>query len=706
MNTERKTTGIPRRLLTGMAAGLAMLLCAPLNAAVLKDVSYTTLPGNRIEVRMTFDGEPPESRSYSIEQPARVALDLLNTTNEVAERHHELRSDLARSATVVEAQERTRLIVNLTRSMGYETSIEGNDLVLVLGGESEAEPVFEAEPRMAEEEPRRFDAEGHQVEDVDFRRGDAGEGQVRVSLSRSAIPVDVREQAGRIHVRFMGTSLPEDLMRRMDVQDFGTPVRHVDTRRDGDAVEMVVHPEGEWEYMAYQADRQFTVNVRPVTEDEPDRRRDEFQFTGEELSLNFQDIEVRSVLQLIADFTGMNLVASDTVTGSITLRLQNVPWDQALDLILRTKGLDKRQSGNVLLIAPADEIAAREQLELESQKQQEQLAPLRSEYIRINYARAGDMESLIKEEGSILSERGGITVDDRTNTLIVQDTERNLEQIRDVIRTLDIAVQQVLIEARVVVATSDLANELGVRWGGLALDLQNFAQEGRTHVATGRARQVTETGAGLLSGDDIEIETPDELMVDMGVTSSQATRFSLGFVDVRSGILELELSALAAEGHGEVIATPKVLTADQQPAVIASGTQIGYEEATASGATAVSFIEAELRLEVTPRITPDGRVIMELNIHNDSVGSVIAGIPSIDTNRVETTVLVDDGETVVLGGIFQQEKLEGVVKTPFLGDLPWIGRLFRRTFSEDEKQELLVFITPRLVQDGDALASN
>ena len=705
MKIDKKTIRIPGRLLAGVLAGLAMLLSAPVHAAVLKDISYTTLPDNRVEVRLHFDGEPPESSSYSIEQPARVALDLMGTQNEVADRHHELRSDFARSATLVEAQGRTRLIVNLDQSMGYDTYTEDNDLVLVLGGAPEDDPVFEAEPTMVEEdvEVDRPD-DRHRIRDVDFRRGEAGEGQVQVQLSRSAIPVDVREVGGRIRVRFVGTELPDELMRRMDVGDFGTPIRYVDTRRDGDNVEMTIHPEGEWEYMAYQADQRFSVNVRPVDDDEEDPR-EEFQYTGEELSLNFQDIEVRSVLQLLADFTGMNLVASDTVTGNITLRLQNVPWDQALDLILRTKGLDKRQEGNVLMVAPADELAAREQQELESRRQREQLAPLRSEYIRINYARAQDMESIIREEGSILSDRGSITVDERTNTLIVQDTERHLEEIRDVIRTLDIAVQQVLIEARVVVATSDLANELGVRWGGLAWQ-DRLAEDGRTLVGTGRAQQITEFGVGVLNQDDIEIESPDELAVDMGVTDSEASRFSLGFVDVRSGILELELSALAAEGHGEVVATPKVLTADQQPAVIASGTQIGYEEATAGGATAVTFIEAELRMEVTPRITPDGRVIMELNVHNDSVGQVIAGIPSIDTNRVETTVLVDDGETVVLGGIFQQEKLEGEVKTPFLGDLPWIGRLFRRTFQEEDKQELLVFITPRLVQDGEALASN
>ncbi|MCH8542581.1 MAG: type IV pilus secretin PilQ [Alcanivorax sp.] len=695
MKSLRETI-ITGRVIGALALSvLATLASAAVNAAVLQDVSYTTLPGNRVEVRLSFDGTPPENHSYSIEKPARIALDLMGTQSGLSERNFNLGMGNARSITVVEARDRTRLIVNLAQLTGYNTVQDGNDLVLQLGV-GDAEQVFgdDSGPAAIRE------ARESRLSQIDFRRGSDGDGRIVVNLSRSATPVDVKEEGNRIVARFVGAQLPSELRRRLDVTDFATPVQYVDARQEGETSVITIESTGNWEYLAYQADREFSISVKPVTQaEESRRRRDAFQYTGEKLSLNFQDIEVRSVLQLIADFTSLNLVASDTVTGRITLRLQNVPWDQALDLILKTKGLDKRQIGNVLLVAPADEIAAREQLELESQRQIESLAPLRSEYVRVNYARATDMEALIRAEGSLLSARGSVTVDERTNTLIIQDTDRKLDEIREVISTLDIAVQQVLIEARVVIATSDLTNELGVRWGGLAFEGNRLARDGRAFVGTGRAQNALNFGVGVFNQEDIEIETPQELIVDLGVQSAEATRFTLGFIDLAAGILELELSALAAEGYGELVATPKVLTADQQPALIASGSQIGYQEATSSGATAVSFIDAELRLEVTPRITPEGRIIMDLKINNDSVGEVIADVPSINTNRVETTVLVSDGETVVLGGIFQQQKREGVVKTPFLGDLPWIGRLFRREFRTDDKQELLIFITPRLMRD-------
>jgi type IV pilus assembly protein PilQ len=466
--------------------------------------------------------------------------------------------------------------------------------------------------------------------------------------------------------------------------------------------------------LAYQADELFSINVKPVSNDAAERKKqDAFEYTGEKLSLNFQDIEVRSVLQLIADFTGLNLVASDTVDGRITLRLQNVPWDQALELILKTKGLDKRKVGNVLLVAPADEIAAREQLELESQKQIASLAPLRTQYVNVNYANAAEIKTLIsgadKEVGSLLSERGSVVVDKRTNTLIIQDTQARLNDIGDLIEQLDIPVQQVLIEARVVVASNDVSKEFGVRWGGLGYDGSQLANEGETSMFSGRLTSLRQLHYANIDRDDdgslgeieeFNVDTNNDLIVDLGVESSEASRFAVGFTSLASGLIELELSALEAEGHGELVATPKVLTADQQPAVIAAGQRVPYETATSSGATAVEFIDAELRLEVTPHITPDGNIIMTLKVFNDAISGFVADTPVVDTNRVETSVLVSDGETVVLGGIFQQEKRNSVAKTPFLGDLPWIGKLFSRTTKVDDKQELLIFITPRLMKDA------
>ncbi len=699
-----KNHSAARRISLIFSAALMSLVTSVASAATLKDISYASLPGNRLEVRLSFDGTPPEVKGYSIEKPARIALDLLGANSGLSSKYHNLGTGNARSVTVVEAKDRTRLIVNMIQLQGYETEVQGNDLVLLLGVENTAGAQTQTAAVDGATPAQTAASREVAVRSVDFRRGSQGEGQINIKLSSSSVPVDVREEGGRVIARFVGAELPKDLHRRLDVTDFATPVKYIDTRNDGQSTIMSVEADGNWEYLAYQADSLFTINIKPVTQVEAaKRKKDAFQYTGEKLSLSFQDIEVRSVLQLVADFTSLNLVASDTVTGRITLRLQNVPWDQALDLILKTKGLDKRQVGNVLLVAPADEIAAREQLELESQKKIEALAPLRTEYVRINYARAADLEKLIKAEGSLLSSRGSIAIDERTNTLIIQDTDRKLEEIREVIQILDIQVQQVLIEARVVIATTDVAKEMGVRWGGTQFEGSRLRRDGRTLAFSGRSDNVYNVAEGELDDDGVfsyEIDRPQDAVVDFGVSSSNASRLAIGLID-RNGVLDLELSALDAEGRAELVATPKVLTADQQPAVIASGQQVAYQEATSSGATAVKFINAELRLEVTPAITPEGKVIMRIKVNNDSVAlTSTSDTPVIDTNRVETAVVVADGETVVLGGIFQENTTKQVLKTPFLGDLPWIGRLFRKDINTNDKQELLIFITPRLIKDA------
>lgn len=671
MNNKR-ANNVTRQWLAGFLLGLISLGVSSMAAATsLTNVEYSALKGSQVEVRLQFDGSVPNVDSYSIEQPARIALDLLDTSSNLKQRNHRIDSDPVRSLTVVEAKDRTRVIVNLSSLTGYDTQVDGNTLVLKIGGKDDSPAVFE----VAEEEAAS--AQSGDVKNIDFRRGSDGEGRVIVNLAKTSTPVDVREERGRLVVKFLGATTPRQLRKRLDVTDFGTPVNHVETRQEDGSTVMTIEAAGEWEYLAYQADTAFSIDVKPLKADAKDSRKDKFEYTGDKLSLNFQNIEMRSVLQLIADFTGLNLVASDTVSGSITLRLQNVPWDQALDLILKTKGLDKRQVGNVLLVAPAAEISAREKQELESQQQLESLAPLRTEYIRINYAVARDMEALIKAESStLLSSRGSVAVDERTNTLIVNDVAQKVEEIREVLAHLDVAVQQVLIEARVVIATSDLTDELGIRWGG-----------SRTHTAGGN----TVSMSGGLGNN---------MVVDFGQENSNASNFTLGFVNKRGNILDLEIFALASEGYGEVVATPKVLTADQQSAEIASGKEIPYQSSSGNAGTNTEFKEAELLLRVTPRITPEGRINMELEITNDSVGEIFGGVPSIDTNRVQTTVLVDDGETVVLGGIFQQTRNEGTYKTPFFGDLPWVGRLFRRDFSNSTKAELLVFITPRLVAEN------
>ncbi|KAF0803766.1 fimbrial assembly protein PilQ [Alcanivorax xiamenensis] len=692
-----------------MLVVLACCAASLASAATITGLDANMLPGDGMEVRVRFDGAAPEVKGYSIERPARIALDLVGTDSALKTRQHNLGTGNARSVTVVEAKNRTRLIFNLDQLTGYSTEVDGQELVVVLG--RDRAPA--SDPARADQEATAEPPRGAQesIRDIDFRRGSDGEGRVVVTLSKPSIPVDVKEEGGRIQARFVGAGVGNKLVRRLDVTDFATPVQYVETRTDDGSTVITIEPTGTWEYLAYQADNEFSINIKPLTRGEAERKkRESFKYTGEKLSLNFQDIEVRSVLQLIADFTELNLVASDTVAGKITLRLQSVPWDQALDLILKTKGLDKRKVGNVLLVAPADEIAAREQLELESQKKIASLAPLRTEFISINYARAEELKTLITGESgatALISERGSVSVDQRTNTLIIQDTVAKLQEIRDLIQQLDIPVQQVLIEARVVVATTDLSDEFGVRWGGLGYDGNSLANDGRSLAISGRLTSLRELHYANVDRDDdgslgemeeFDEDTNNDMIVDMGVDSADATRFAIGFTSLSSGLIELELSALESEGRGELVATPKVLTADQQPAVIASGQQIPFNVATSSGATAVEFIEAELRLEVTPQVTPEGDVIMQLKVNNDALGSDLDN-PTISTNRVETTVLVNDGETVVLGGIFQQEQINSLIKTPFLGDIPWLGALFRKKVKRDSKQELLIFITPRLVKE-------
>jgi len=671
---------------------------------MLEQLDSVVLPGDEVEIRLGFDGDAPQPVAYQIDKPARIVFDLVETGSKLPAKYHNLGNGNARSLTVLDTRERTRVIVNLGELSGHTVRAEGNQLYISIG-KSQVAKASSAQGRTVSL-PAASSAVSKALTAVDFRRGEQGDGQVLIDFSTGAIPVDVQQQGNRIIARFIGAKVPDNLRRRLDVTDFATPVRSIDTFNDGGNGVMTIVPQGEFEYLAYQTDNKMTISVKPVIKDDK-RRRQDFMYSGEKLSLNFQDIEVRSVLQLIADFTSLNLVASDSVSGKITLRLQNVPWDQALDLILKTKALDKRTIGNVMLVAPADEIAQRERLEMESNNQSEKLAALRSEFIQVNYARASDMLGLISGPSRLLSERGSASVDSRTNTLIILDTAKRIEDIRDVIQRLDVPVKQVMIEARIVLATTNFAKELGVRWG-LARD--DFHSK-RRYIAGGRRETLNdirelefETDAFGNIVRSYEFDDPQGLAVDLGVERSGASSIAIGLIDSDNLILDLELSALQSDGNGEVVATPKVLTADKQKAKISTGKQIPYQEATSSGATSVRFKEAELSLEVTPSITPDGRINMELMVNNDSVGEILANNAiTINTNRVTTNVLVDDGQTVVLGGVFRTETAKGVIKTPFLGDIPYLGRFFRKDISRNDKQELLIFVTPRLVTD--ALAS-
>ncbi len=681
-------------------------LFTPLNAVAnsLEEISFTTLPGNRLQITMRLAEPAPEPLSFTINNPARIALDLVDTKNNLPQRVLPIGLGLARSISTAEAKGRTRVVLNLTQLVGYNTEIDGNNVYLTLENESGGSVAARSAP------PRGTLASGiassnasasREITEIDFRRGARGEARIIVSLSDSSTPVDVNEEGGKVIVDMVGASLPERLARRLDVLDFATPAKTIDSFQNGNNVRLIVSPlDNNFEHLAYQSDDVFTLELKPIPKEVREQQiKEKFGYTGERLSLNFQDIEVRSVLQLIADFTNLNVVVSDTVAGKLTLRLKNVPWDQALDIILDSKGLAQRKSGNVLLIAPAEEIATREKLELEALQQVQELAPLRSEYIQINYAKAEDLASLLSGGeggvgGSLLSERGRVTIDQRTNTLLIQETAEKLDEIRGLVTRLDIPVKQVLIESRIVIATDDFNKELGIRFGATR---DTVTADGEGAIGTGNLSAVTD----ILNADPIELT--DRMNVNLPVTGSFGN-FALALAKLPLGtLLELELSALQAEGRGEVISSPRVITANQKEAFIEQGVEIPFEQATSSGATAISFKKAVLSLKVTPQITPDDRIIMDLTVNNDTVGELFSGIPSIDTREVDTQVLVNNGETVVLGGIFEQVTRDEVDKIPFFGDLPGIGTLFRRSIKEDDKSELLIFVTPKIVRENVAV---
>lgn len=653
---------------------------------------------------MIFDDIPPEPTGYTIQQPARIALDLKGVSSGLEKKQHPLGTGNARNVTVVEAGDRTRVIVSMNELVGYSSRVVGNSLYVLVGDDDGAiSSAVASEPSTPTFAPAQesYGDDFPVIRDIDFRRGEDGEGRVIVELSDVGVGVDVYTEGGKIRVAFGNTIIPERLQRRLDVTDFATPVLIVDAiPEDGDAV-MLIEPTGDYDYLAYQADNIFTLEVKELTQADLDSADQVFRFKGEKLSLNFQDIEIRSVLQLIADFTDLNLVASDTVAGRITLRLKNVPWDQALEIIMKTKGLDKRLVGNVLMVAPAAELQAREQLELETRQQIAELAPLRTEFIEVKYASAAEIFGLFQSAGTgeegegVISNRGSVIVDERTNSIIITETAERINDFREVLDRLDVPVRQVLIEARIVTATSSFSDSMGIRWGTLGTGSYDggskSTQYGGSLTTIGEIRDSF--------GEDTLTYTPeDNLIVDLPATGN-ATTFAFGLI-ADDYLLDMELSALETEGRGEVIARPKVITADKQEATIESGDQIPYQEASSSGATATQFVDAVLGLTVTPRITPDDRIIMDLDVSQDSVGAVFNGVPSIRTNNIQTQVLVNNGETIVLGGVFQTTVTEGVSKTPILGDLPWVGNLFRSRNTIDDKQELLIFITPRLIRDS------
>lgn len=649
---------------------------------VLENADIRAGSGNQIEISLHFSGPAPEAKAFVTSGPDRLVVDLPGVKNGLKPRTLPIESSVASSLTAIEASDRTRVVLNLSTALPYDVATKGNQvLISVYGGSSGGQTAPAATPQAERvaKQPIAGAGKGREgggrgmLRDVDFRRGTSGEGRILIQLPSAGTSVNVVERGTHVVVDLMSTGVPPRLVRRLDVTDFGTPVVAVETRPKEANAQIDIQTTGEFEFMSYQSDELLTVDVRRRSKAEKERaQREKPVYSGDRLSLNFQNIEVRAVLQLLADFTGLNLVASDTVGGNITLRLKNVPWDQALDIILKTKGLSKRQVDNVILVAPTTELAAQERLELASQQQIQELSPLRSEFVQVNYAKASDLAKLLKSpDNRLLTERGAVSVDERTNTLLVQDTALKLDEIRNLTQRLDVAVRQVMIESRVVIAANEFARELGVRFG------------------------FTRTS----SLDDEKIRNMDFLINLPALDPAGTADFLIG--KVGSYLLRLELSAMQREGKGEIISNPRVVTSNDQKATIKVGQEIPYQESADSGRTTVAFKEAVLELDVTPHITPDDRIQLDLTVRKDNPdwSRQVLGVPPIDTRSVETKVLVDNGETVVLGGVYERESSKRKESVPFFGELPLLGNLFRRTTQSDRNGELLIFVTPNILKE-------
>ena len=710
----RRSSRAALAALAGLAAFAAQVALAQVDTR-LEKVELQPQPGERLEVRLVLDGPAPQPVTFTIDNPARLALDLAGTSLALDSRRIDVKSGGVDSIVAAEASGKTRIVFNLDQLQPYQTRVEGNTVFVTLGGGAAAAAAASAPSSSAPSSSAPVAAAGGTaIEKVDFRRGADGAGRILVRTTDSRAQASLRQEGGRIVVDFPGTTVSQEQARRYDVVDFATPVSSFDVAGTVAGARIVVAATGDYEQLAYQTDRDYVLEVRPrpkAAVADPTKK----EYKGERLTLNFQDIETRAVLQLLAETSGQNIVVSDTVQGNVTLRLQNVPWDQALDIVLRTKGLDKRQEGNVIYVAPAEELAAREKQLLESQKSLTELAPVRTEYLQVNYAKASDLAALIKSQGktSLLSERGSVSIDERTNTLLLQDTADRLADIRRLVSTLDIPVKQVLIEARIVIVNDDFSRELGVRFGGAFVGnygssdgLMYVGSEGLNAADGDRGPIINPTSPGGVGIDGSQVATPpvpDRYLVNLPI-ANPAAKLALTLLDT-DYVVDLEISAAQSEGRGEVVSAPRVITANGKEAIIEQGTEIPYQESASSGATTTQFKKAVLALKVTPQITPDDRIILDLTVSKDSVGQVLPSatggfVPSIDTREITTQVLVNDGQTVVLGGILETERRDTVNKVPYLGDIPGLGVLFRSKAKTDNKDELLIFVTPKILREG------
>ena len=708
---EAKTMNHAFRQFSMGAVAIAIMQVASAQVSMTNIVPMS-LADQGTEIRVMFNGLPPQPQAYQLEQPSRLILDFDKAQQSLKQTSIPVSTSEASSIEVAADDQRSRVIVNLKDAGAFTTRVEGNTFVLKINS---VRPSATNTPTVA-----RQPQQG--VSNIGFQRGKDGEGLVVIDLLGGNTPVDVQQQGSKIVVRTMGNKIPAHLARRLNTNDFATPVASVDAYNDKGNGVITIQSAGSYEYMAYQAENKLTISLKRPEDKSPAKAKAQ-TYTGNKISLDFQDIEVRRVLQLLADFTGINMVAADTVQGNITLRLKDVPWDQALDIVLKTKNLDKRRNGNVIWIAPVSELIKAEEEEAKAIAQSVKLAPLQTEYIRLSYAKAADIEKLITQGknsgsgnsssgsnnnadplgdsvGSLLSPRGTVSTDPRTNTLIINDTSQKIDQIRKMVDLLDVSVKQVMIEARIVSASTDFSKEMGVKWGVLSQGVTNNRNllVGGSDTTLWNLREPEKDSE--LGGYKYTIERPDNLNVDLGAVTPGASRIAFGLISLSDFMLDLELSAVQADGYGEVISTPKVMTADKQSAKIEAGTQIPYATSSGNNGPKTEFINATLSLDVTPSITPEGKVMMKLNITKDSPGPATpTGQLTINKNAIDTNVLVDNGETVVLGGIFEETSNNSQTKVPFLGDLPYVGKLFRRDSKTENKRELLIFVTPRIVND-------
>lgn len=701
-----------RPAMIGAAALVALAAIASQARAAdpnkLESIDVQTLSGQQVQLKLHLSGPAPEPQPFTIDKPARIAFDLPNTTLALSSRRIDVRTGGIDSVLAAEANGRTRLVVNVDALVPYTTKVDGNTILITLGSQpgdamKQTASIRAGSGQAAAGTPERA------IRTIDFRRGADGTGRVIVQLTDPRTPVNVRQEGNQVVVDFAGTLMPKNLMRRYDVMDFATPVQTVDAVRVEGSSRLVITAQGDFEQLAYQSDNQYTIEIKPSQKRaEADEKK---EYTGERLTLNFQDIDVRSVLQLLADTSGQNIVVSDSVTGNLTLRLQNVPWDQALDIVLRTKGLDKRRQDNVIIIGPTQELASREKAELAARKEVQELSPVRTEFIQVNYAKVSDLQKLIKStnaKDSMLSPRGSLSIDERTNTLLVQDTTEKLADIRRLVQTLDVPVRQVLIEARIVIVSDTFERDLGAQLGlgtvnsaGNSLLSVSGSAAGSDAIASAVATGIAGSGAQITAAP-----LASRYLVNLPAANVNG---SIG-VSVLSGshLIDLALSAAQNEGKSETISAPRVITANQKEALILEGVEIPYQESASSGATTTQFKDADLSLKVTPLITPDNRVILDLDVSDDAVGQQVTSatggsVPSIDTREIKTQVLVGDGQTVVLGGILDTTKSYAGQKVPWLGDIPILGNLFKSTVNINNKTELLIFITPKILREGSNL---